>query len=267
MYRILHAEFLAPSVKRFRIEAPRIARKSKAGQFVIVRVTTDGERIPLTIADADPEKGWISLIVQGVGKTTKLMNRREMGGFLADVAGPLGVPSEIAVFGTVVVIGGGVGTAIAYPTARALAEAGNHVLAIIGGRSREFVILEDELRAVSSEVYPATDDGSYGEPGLVTDVLGRLVDEGRRLDYVLAIGPIPMMEAVAAECRARGVACQPQSDHDRRHGHVRRVPGGRRRRDQVRLRGRARVRCASGRLRAARPAQPRLSRLRGEAAR
>ncbi len=205
MYRILHAEFLAPSVKRFRIEAPRIARKSKAGQFVIVRVTTDGERIPLTIADADPEKGWISLIVQGVGKTTKLMNRREMGGFLADVAGPLGVPSEIAVFGTVVVIGGGVGTAIAYPTARALAEAGNHVLAIIGGRSREFVILEDELRAVSSEVYPATDDGSYGEPGLVTDVLGRLVDEGRRLDYVLAIGPIPMMEAVAALTKPHGI--------------------------------------------------------------
>jgi ferredoxin--NADP+ reductase len=205
MNRILDAEFLAPSIKQFWIEAPRIARKRQAGQFVIVRVTERGERIPLTIADADPAAGSISIIVQAVGKTTMALNSLEQGDQIADLAGPLGAPSDIEEFGTVVVIGGGVGTAIAYPTAVALADAGNHVIAIVGGRTRDLVILEAELRQSCHEVLPVTDDGSRGERGLVTDVLRRLVDGGRRIDRVIAIGPIPMMQAVAELTRPHDI--------------------------------------------------------------
>ncbi len=205
MFRILEARFLAPDVKLFRIEAPKIAAKRKAGQFVIVRVTGDGERIPLTIADSNAEEGWITLIVQGVGKTTKLLNTREAGDTIHDVAGPLGTPSHIEKFGTAVSIGGGVGTAIAWPTAVALKQAGNHVISIIGGRTREYVILEEEMRAVADEVYPCTDDGSYGFHGFVTQKLQELIDEGRQLDFVLAIGPIPMMKAVADVTRPHGI--------------------------------------------------------------
>ncbi|NIA24704.1 MAG: sulfide/dihydroorotate dehydrogenase-like FAD/NAD-binding protein [Gammaproteobacteria bacterium] len=205
MFRILQAEFLAPEVKRFHIEAPRIARKRLPGQFVIVRLDELGERIPLTISDADDTEGWISLIVQGVGKTTMALNLLESGDLIADVAGPLGAPSDIENFGTSVSIGGGVGTAIAYPTAVALKEAGNHVISIIGGRSREYVILEKELREVCDEVYPTTDDGTYGFHGFVTDKLQELIDTGRKIDHVLAIGPIPMMEAVARVTRSYGI--------------------------------------------------------------
>ncbi len=205
MFRILEARFLAPDVKLFRIEAPKIAAKRKAGQFVIVRVTGDGERIPLTIADSNAEEGWITLIVQGVGKTTKLLNTREAGDTIHDVAGPLGTPSHIEKFGTAVSIGGGVGTAIAYPTAVALKQAGNHVISIIGGRTKEYVILEEEMRAIADEVYPCTDDGSYGFHGFVTQKLQELIDEGRQLDFVLAIGPIPMMKAVAEVTRPHGI--------------------------------------------------------------
>ena len=197
MFRILDAGFIAPSVKRFRIDAPKIARKHRAGQFVILRVTDTGERIPLTIADADAAAGSITLIVQGIGKTTRMLNELDAGDAIADVAGPLGMPSDVRMYGTVVVIGGGVGTAIAYPTAVALGEAGNHVIAIVGGRTREYVILEDELRAVCEEVYPTTDDGSYGFHGFVTQQLQALIDGGRTIDLVIAIGPIPMMHAVA----------------------------------------------------------------------
>ncbi len=197
MFRILEARDLAPEVRRLRIEAPKIARRCKPGQFVIVRVTPDGERIPLTISDWSAEEGWIALIVQGVGKTTKTINRLVAGDALPDVAGPLGMPSHIENFGTAVSIGGGVGTAIAYPTARGLKEAGNHVISIIGGRSRPYVLLEEEMRAVCDEVYPTTDDGSYGYHGFVTARLTDLIEEGRRIDLVLAIGPIPMMKAVA----------------------------------------------------------------------
>ena len=205
MYEVVRARTLAPEVRELRIRAPLVARSRRPGQFVIVRAAADGERIPLTIADADPDEGWISVIVQGVGKTTRVLNLFEEGDVLTDVAGPLGTPSEIACFGTVVVIGGGVGTAIAYPSARALAAAGNRVVAIIGGRSREYVLLEDELRAVVGEVHPVTDDGSYGEHGLVTDVLRRILDEGAWPDLVVAIGPIPMMAAVAELTRPFGI--------------------------------------------------------------
>jgi ferredoxin--NADP+ reductase len=201
MFRIVESAFLAPDIKRFVIEAPRIARKRQAGQFVIVRVHPRGERIPLTIADGDPARGTITLIVQGIGKTTKLMNMLEAGDALLDVVGPLGKPSEIKHYGTVVVIGGGVGAAIAYPTAKAMHRAGNCVISILGGRSRDLVILEEEIRAISDEVFLTTDDGSYGRMGLVIDPLKELLEARRPIGLVLAIGPVRMMQAVAEVTR------------------------------------------------------------------
>jgi len=204
VFPIVEARWLAPEIKRFELQAPRIARKRQAGQFVIVRIHEHGERIPLTIADTSPAKGTITLVVQGVGKTTRLMNRLEAGDALLDVVGPLGQPSEVERFGTVVVIGGGVGTAIAWPTAVAFREAGNRVLTVLGARNRELILLEDELRAVSDRLLVTTDDGSYGEKGLVTEALARLLAE-EKVDRVLAIGPVPMMRAVAEVTREPGI--------------------------------------------------------------
>lgn len=195
MYEILAAEFIAPDIKRFRVQAPRVASHWSPGQFVIIRVTEDGERIPLTVAEADPE-GWITLVVQAVGRTTSLMNRLEAGDHLADVAGPLGRESEVEEFGTVVVVGGGVGTAIAFPTARAMSEAGNRVIAIVGGRTADLVILVEDIERFADEVIVTTDDGSAGRKGLVTDALLEVMDR-EQVDRVVAIGPIPMMRAVA----------------------------------------------------------------------
>ena len=197
MFKIIHAEFIAPGIKRFILEAPRIARKQRPGQFVIIRINERGERIPLTIERSDPEKGTINLVVQSIGKTTHLLNSLNTGDSILDIVGPLGKPSEIANFGTVVVMGGGVGTAMAYPTASALKRAGNRVIAILGGRNKDLVLLENEMRAVSDMVYVTTDDGSYGDKGLVTDRLRQLIENGTRIDLVLAVGPIPMMRAVA----------------------------------------------------------------------
>ncbi len=201
MFTILEARFLAPEIKLFRITAPEIARKRQAGQFVILRVHDHGERIPLTIADSSTHDGTITIVVQGVGKTTRLLNRLEAGDQICDVVGPLGKPSEIHYYGTVVVIGGGLGTAIALPTARALKLAGNTVIAIVGARNRELVILEEEFRAFCDETCVTTDDGSYAEKGFVTDKLRQLIEAKRQLDFVLAIGPIPMMRAVAEVTR------------------------------------------------------------------
>lgn len=197
MFKIVHAQFIAPGIKRFVIEAPRIARKHKPGQFLIVRLYEEGERIPLTIEKSDPTRGTINIVVQSIGKTTHLLNSLEAGDSILDVVGPLGKPSEIANFGTVVIIGGGVGTAMAYPTAAELKRAGNRVLTIIGGRSKDLVILEREMREVSDAVMVTTDDGSYADKGLVTDKLRQLIENGTRIDLVLAVGPIPMMRAVA----------------------------------------------------------------------
>lgn len=205
MFSIIEARFVAPDVKKFRIVAPRIARKRQAGHFVLVRVHPRGERVPLTIADSDTEAGTITLFVQGIGKTTRLMNRLEAGDYISDVVGPLGRASEIARYGTVVVIGGGVGTAIAFPTSVAMKQAGNHVISIIGARNRDLVILESEIGAISDEVFMTTDDGSYGRKGLVIDPLKELIESGRKLDLVLAIGPIPMMRAVAEVTRPYGI--------------------------------------------------------------
>jgi ferredoxin--NADP+ reductase len=204
-YSITEARVLAPDVKLFRIMAPRIARKQKPGQFVIVRVHEHGERIPLTIAESNPADGAITVIVQGIGKTTKLLNTLNAGDIVPDVVGPLGRPSDIRLFGTVVVIGGGVGTAIAYPTAKALRQIGNHVITILGARSKDLIILENEARAISDEVFVTTDDGSYGEKGLVTDKLKALIAGEGKIDLVLAIGPIPMMRAVAETTRPFGI--------------------------------------------------------------
>jgi len=204
MHKILSATFIAPNIKRFTIEAPKIALKRKAGQFVIIRINDVGERIPLTIADSDAKKGTIDIIVQGIGKTTKELNSLEAGDFITDVVGPLGKASHIEKFGTAVSIGGGVGTAIAYPTAVALKQAGNHTISIIGGRTKEFVILENEMKQVCNEVFVTTDDGSYGKHGFVTDQLKELI-ESRKIDFVLAIGPIPMMKAVADVTREKGI--------------------------------------------------------------
>jgi ferredoxin--NADP+ reductase len=201
MYTIISSVFLAENIKKIEIEAPRIAKKRKAGQFVMIRVGKSGERVPLTIAGSDPEKGTITIIVQGMGKSTRELNSKEAGDTISDIVGPLGTPSHIEKYGTAVSIGGGVGTAIAYPTAVALKEAGNYVITINGARSKDLVILEEEMKAVSDEAYITTDDGSYGFHGFVTQKLQQLIDSGKKIDFVLAIGPIPMMRAIAEVTR------------------------------------------------------------------
>jgi ferredoxin--NADP+ reductase len=196
VFEIVEARPLARGIKLFVIKAPRIARKQMPGQFVILRLDDCGERIPLTIADADPQAGTVTIVVQAIGKTTMLLSMLEAGDSILDVVGPLGKPSEIENFGTTVVVSGSVGTAMAYPTARELKRAGNKVISIVGARSKDLLVLEDEVRAVSDETYVVTDDGSYGDKGLVTDKLKELVAAGK-VDYVLAVGPVPMMRAVA----------------------------------------------------------------------
>lgn len=205
MFRIQQAQLLAPGIKRFVIEAPRIARKQKPGQFVILRINEQGERIPLTIESSDPEAGTINIVVQAVGKTTHLLHGLRAGDLLADVVGPLGKPSEIKKFGTVVVVGGGVGTAMAYPTAAGLKRAGNDVISIIGARNKDLMILEHEMREVSDTLIVTTDDGSYGLKGFVTDWLRELITRGTQIDLVLAVGPVVMMRAIAELTRPAGV--------------------------------------------------------------
>ncbi len=197
---------LAPEVVRFWIDAPRVAEHWQPGQFVIVRSHDDAERIPLTIAAGDADEGWISLIIQSVGAATARLTALRAGDALADIAGPLGRPTDIERFsGTVVVIGGGVGTAIAYPSAAALAAAGNRVIPIIGGRSKPYVILEDEMREACGDVIVVTDDGSYGRRGLVTDALADVIAIDGGVSRVVAIGPIPMMRAVAEITRPKEI--------------------------------------------------------------
>jgi ferredoxin/flavodoxin---NADP+ reductase len=205
VFKIIHAQFIAPGIKRFILEAPRIARKQKPGQFVILRIYEEGERIPVTIENSDPERGTISIVVQSIGKTTHLLNSLDTGDQILDVVGPLGKPSEIEKVGTVVVVGGGVGTAMAYPSAAAFKRAGNRVISIVGARTKELVILEQELRAVSDAVMITTDDGSYADKGFVTDKLRQLIQNGTRIDLVLAIGPIVMMRAVAELTRKENI--------------------------------------------------------------
>jgi ferredoxin/flavodoxin---NADP+ reductase len=205
VFKIIHAQFIAPGIKRFVLEAPRIARKQKPGQFVILRIYEEGERIPITIENSDPAHGTISIVVQSAGKTTYLLNSLNTGDQILDVVGPLGRPSGIEKFGTVVVVGGGVGTAMAYPSAAAFKKAGNRVISIVGARTKELVILEQELRSVSDVLMITTDDGSYADEGFVTDKLRQLIQNGTRIDLVLAIGPVVMMKAVAEMTRNENI--------------------------------------------------------------
>ena len=205
MYKIVEARDVGFKIKQFTIEAPRIARKQQPGQFIILRLHEQGERIPLTIKSSDPEAGTVTIAVQGIGKTTSLLNCLEAGDYIMDIVGPLGHPSEIKNYGTAVILAGSVGTAMALPTANALKKAGNHVVFIEGARNTEMVVFEDEVRAASDETYIMTDDGSYGEQGLVTKKLNELLAAGRAIDFVLAVGPVPMMRAVAQVTAPLGI--------------------------------------------------------------
>jgi ferredoxin--NADP+ reductase len=196
MYEVIENAVLAEKVNRYRIYAPDIAKRRQAGQFVILRIDEDGERIPLTIADADPQAGTLALVVQEVGKTTARMTRLKPGARLMDVVGPLGAPTHIKKFGTVVVIGGGIGVAPSHPIAQALKEAGNRVISILGARTKSLMIMEEEMRRASDEVLICTDDGSYGTHGLVTDVLKDWIESKGKPDLVFAIGPVIMMKFV-----------------------------------------------------------------------
>jgi NAD(P)H-flavin reductase len=196
MFQILNSRRLAPSVQLLEIEAPYIAQKVKAGQFVVVRLQERSERIPLTVADWNVEKGSITIIFQEVGKSTIELGRLEKGSAILDLIGPLGRPSEIALYGTVACIGGGIGIAPIYPIARALQVEGNRIYSILGARRKDLLILEEEMRAVSEELRVTTDDGSYGRHGLVTDELRSILEEERKIDLVMTIGPPVMMQAV-----------------------------------------------------------------------
>lgn len=194
MFKILEKQDLTPVLRLYVMETPQVARKAQPGQFVIVRVDQEGERIPLTIADFDREAGTVTLVVQEVGASTRQMGLLQSGDSMLDLAGPLGRPSEIEKYGTVVCIGGGVGIAPIYPIARALKEAGNEVISIIGARSQNLLFWEDKMRAISDELIVCTDDGSYGRFALVTAPLKEILESGRKVDLAFAIGPGVMMK-------------------------------------------------------------------------
>jgi len=199
VYKILHKEVLSDVNKLMVIEASAVARKARAGQFIIIRIDEEGERIPLTIADYNRDAGTVTIIFQEVGKTTMQLGRMEEGDSLVTVVGPLGHPTEIENFGTVICVGGGVGIAPIYPVARALREAGNHVISIIGARTRDLLFWEDKMREVSDELIVCTDDGSYGRKALVTEPLKELLDaHGAAVQRVWAIGPAIMMKFVSS---------------------------------------------------------------------
>lgn len=200
MATLLEIKEIAPAFKQYLVEMPEIARKHRAGQFVIVLLHEHGERIPLTIADSDAEKGTITLVVQEVGKSTIEMGTMSPGDHI-EVVGPLGTPTHIEKVGTCVCVGGGAGIAPLLPIARAMNEAGNHVISILGGRTEELVILRDEMEAASSEMIYTTDDGSFGSKGFVTNALETLISDRGKPDIVIAIGPAIMMKAVAEMTR------------------------------------------------------------------
>jgi ferredoxin/flavodoxin---NADP+ reductase len=205
VYSILEKNDLAAKVYRYVIQAPNIVKKARAGQFVILRLCEDGERIPITLADWDTARGTITLYVQAVGKTTTMMSMMKAGDSLLDVVGPFGIPSHVEKGKTFVAVGGGFGIAAIHPIVRAHKQIGNRTISIIGSRSRELLIMEDEMRAISDEVRIATDDGSYGTKGFVTTILKSMLENKEPMDVVLAIGPVVMMKAVSDLTKPYGV--------------------------------------------------------------
>lgn len=205
MYKIIRKKELNPTVTLMEVEAPFVARKAEPGQFIILRVDEEGERIPLTIADYDRKKGTITIIFQIVGGTTERLNRLGEGDCIQDFVGPLGTASHVEGLKKVAVIGGGVGCAIAYPVAKKLHELGATVHSIVGFRNRDLVILEEEFKSVSDVYKMMTDDGSYGDKGLVTDALKALIESGERYDEVIAIGPVVMMKFVSLLTKQYGI--------------------------------------------------------------
>lgn len=205
MYKILKKDVLSPTLKLFEVEAPLVAKNCKAGQFIILRIDEKGERIPLTIADFDKAKGTITIVFAEVGKTTQKLGTLEVGDTILDFVGPLGTPSHIEKFGRIVCVGGGVGVAPVLPINRALKEAGNETIGIIGARNKELLFWADKMQAQNDEFYVCSDDGSIGEKGFVTDVLKKVIEEKGQIDLVVAIGPLPMMRAVADLTRNYGI--------------------------------------------------------------
>ena len=205
MYKILKKKELNPTVTLMEVDTPFVAKKAEPGQFIILRVDEEGERIPLTVADFDREKGTVTIIFQIVGGTTERLNQLKEGEFIHDFVGPLGEPSHVEGLKKVAVVGGGVGCAIAYPVAKKLHKLGAEVHSIVGFRSKDLVILEEEFRAVSDEMRMMTDDGSYGKKGLVTDALRELIEAGNKYDEVIAIGPVVMMKFVSLLTKQYGI--------------------------------------------------------------
>jgi ferredoxin/flavodoxin---NADP+ reductase len=205
MHRILSIKEIAPQVKQVKIYSPEIAQKAQAGQFIILRVDKEGERIPLTLAAWDKTDGSITLIFQEVGVSTKKIAKLNVKDKILNIAGPLGSPSCIKNYGTAIVVCGGIGTAAAYPIAKALKEAGNRVISIIGARNEKLLVLEEEMRQISDELYISTDDGSKGHKGFVSDVLKSLIDKKYQIDIVYAIGPPIMMRVTSEVTRPYGI--------------------------------------------------------------
>lgn len=205
MYKIIRKERLNPTVTLMEIDAPLVAKKAEPGQFIILRVDEDGERIPLTMADSDREKGTVTIIFQIVGATTELLNAKEQGEYIEDFVGPLGKESELEGLKKVCVVGGGVGNAIAYPVAKKLHRLGADVTVIAGFKNRDLVILEDEYEAITDRFVKMSDEGNWGEKGLVTDALRKLLEAGEQFDEVIAIGPVIMMKFVCALTKEFGV--------------------------------------------------------------
>ncbi len=205
MYEIVVKQDIAPKEKLLDVYAPQIAKKSQAGQFVIIQTHDEGERIPLTLADWDTERGTITIVFQEVGKSTALLGAFEEGDSIFSVVGPLGRPSHVEKFGMVVCVGGGVGIAAVHPIARALKEAGNHVISIIGARNKELLIMEEQMRLASTELIVTTDDGSYGFHGFPTQVLKDMLDDKKPIERVIAVGPVPLMRFVGLTTEPYGV--------------------------------------------------------------
>jgi len=205
MFKIFEKKRLAPGIVKLVIEAKEIAEAHKPGQFIILRIDEKGERIPLTVADKDIEKGLITIIFQEVGKTTYHLGKLNKGDYIRDLAGPLGKPTHIENFGTTLSIGGGIGVPLLYPITKGFKEKGNRIISIIGARTKELLVMEDEMKAISDIFRVCTDDGSYGIHGFVTQELKRMIEEGETINLVLGVGPVPMMKALCDITRSYGI--------------------------------------------------------------